>query len=139
MNDTTREIGTALGIALMGSMFNTGYRQAIDGDLARPAGRRRRPGSGGTGPGARRRGHLGDRGDALAAAATDAFASGMRLSMVVGATLLLGAAAYVWLRGPSREDEVLEDVVDDDPAARLAAHPVLDLDQPLVVALDLVD
>ena len=33
VNDTTREIGTALGIALMGSMFNTGYRNAIDGDL----------------------------------------------------------------------------------------------------------
>ena len=33
VNDTTREIGTALGIALMGSMFTTGYRGAIDGDL----------------------------------------------------------------------------------------------------------
>src|SRR5205823_13620007 len=34
VNDTTREIGTALGIALMGSMFTTGYRHAIDGHLA---------------------------------------------------------------------------------------------------------
>src|SRR5436189_4726497 len=34
VNDTTREIGTALGIALMGSMFNTGYRHAIQDDVA---------------------------------------------------------------------------------------------------------
>src|SRR5207248_6320754 len=33
VNDTTREIGTALGIAIMGSMFNTGYRHALNGHL----------------------------------------------------------------------------------------------------------
>ncbi len=33
VNDTTREIGTALGIALMGSMFNSGYRRALENDL----------------------------------------------------------------------------------------------------------
>jgi len=136
VNDTTREIGTALGIALMGSMFNTGYRQAIDGDLGGlPEGvadqAREAPGLA-----LHVAGTLGDRGDALASAATDAFASGMRLSMVVGATLLLGAAAFVWLRGPSRQDELLEDVVDDDPADRLAAHPEMDSDRPLVLALD---
>jgi EmrB/QacA subfamily drug resistance transporter len=136
VNDTTREIGTALGIALMGSMFNTGYRQAIDDhldglsvDVADQA--REAPGLA-----LQVAGTLGDRGDALASAATDAFASGMRLSMVVGATLLLGAAAFVWLRGPSRQDELLEDIVDDDPADRLAAHPDVDPELLLVLALD---
>jgi len=33
VNDTTREIGTALGIAIMGSMFNTGYRNGLIGHL----------------------------------------------------------------------------------------------------------
>ena len=59
VNDTTREIGTALGIALMGSMFNTGYRH---GDRRRPhraAGRRCRPGARSAGPGAPRRRHAG--------------------------------------------------------------------------------
>ena len=38
----------------------------------------------------------------------------MRLSMLIGAALLAGAAAFVWLRGPDRYQEVLEDVVDGD-------------------------
>ena len=40
----------------------------------------------------------------------------MRLSMLVGAALLVGAAAYVWFRGPDRQQEAFEDVVDDDEA-----------------------
>ena len=35
VNDTTREIGTALGIAIMGSMFNSGYRSGHRRHLAR--------------------------------------------------------------------------------------------------------
>src|SRR6202043_3438403 len=34
VNDTTREIGTALGIAIMGSAFDAGYRHALNGHLA---------------------------------------------------------------------------------------------------------
>ncbi|QXC59402.1 MFS transporter [Aquihabitans sp. G128] len=114
VNDTTREIGTALGIAIMGSMFNSGYRRAIDGDLqGLPTGvagqAREAPGlaldaAKGLGP----------RGDALASAARDAFTSGMRLSMFVGATLLVLAAAFVVLRGPSQGEAVAEDVLDDE-------------------------
>jgi EmrB/QacA subfamily drug resistance transporter len=114
VNDTTREIGTALGIAIMGSMFTSGYRSGIDGHLAGlPAGvadqAREAPGLA-----LQAADGLGARGDALASAARDAFSSGMRLSMLVGAVFLLGAAAFVWWRGPSREQEVLEDVVDLD-------------------------
>ena len=59
VNDTTREIGTALGIAIMGSMFNSGYRERPRRHLGGLPGRRRRPGPGGTGPRARRRHRLG--------------------------------------------------------------------------------
>ena len=46
----------------------------------------------------------------------------MRFSMLVGAGLLVAAAAFVWLRGPSRTQEVVEDAIDEgDPGARLAA------------------
>lgn len=110
VNDTTREIGTALGIALMGSMFTTGYQSGIDGslgdlpaDLADQA--REAPGMA-----LDIAGRLGDTG--LADAARSAFDSGMRLSMLVGAGLLVLAAAYIWFRGPSRQQEVMEDVVD---------------------------
>ena len=102
VNDTTREIGTALGIAIMGSMFNSGYRQGLSGHLSgvpadTAAQARQAPGL--ALDAAHRLGHAGD---GLAAAARDAFASGMRFSMLLGAGLLVLAAAYVALRGPSR-------------------------------------
>jgi hypothetical protein len=114
VNDTTREIGTALGIALMGSMFNTGYRRAIEGDVAHlPSGVAHQvqesPGLA-LGIAAKLPGRAGD---ALAEAARTAFASGMRLSMLIGAALLAGAALFVWLRGPDREQEAdVEDELD---------------------------
>lgn len=130
VNDTTREIGTALGIALMGSMFTSGYRNAIDGDLdsgvlaGLPAdvADRAREAPGLALDAAR---GLGDRGDALADAARAAFGSGMRLAMVIGAGLLAAAAAYTWFRGPSRQQEALEDDLDGDvdlEAAELEAE-----------------
>jgi EmrB/QacA subfamily drug resistance transporter len=112
VNDVTREIGTALGIAIMGSMFTSGYRSRLDGHLdglpADVADRAREA------PGlALDAAHgLGSRGDALADAARDAFASGMRLSMFVGAVLLLAAAGYLAWRGPNRREEQLEDELD---------------------------
>ena len=114
VNDTTREIGTALGIAIMGSMFTSGYRHGIDGhlaglpkDVADQA--REAPGLA-----LQAASHLGTRGDALAVAARDAFASGMRFSMLIGAGLLMAGALFVAWRGPSRDQEALEDVVDLD-------------------------
>jgi EmrB/QacA subfamily drug resistance transporter len=116
VNDTTREIGTALGIAIMGSMFNTGYRRGLSGHLSgvpdgAAAQARQAPAL------ALDAAHgLGHAGDALAAAARDAFSSGMRFSMLVGAGLLVLATAYVAFYGPSRVEEVRDDVLDvDDP------------------------
>jgi hypothetical protein len=119
VNDTTREIGTALGIAVMGSMFTSGYHSGIEGHLGGlPHGvadqAREAPGL------ALQAAHgLGDRGDALAQAARDAFASGMHTSMLVGAALLVVGAAFLAWRGPSRRQASLEDVVDDDADAGL--------------------
>ena len=118
MNDTTREIGTALGIAIMGSMFNTGYRRGLAGHLSgvsHQAAAQARQAPGLALDVARQLGHAGD---ALAAAARDAFSSGMRLSMFFGAGLLLLAAGFVFIHGPSRHQEQVEDVI-DEPDARV--------------------
>jgi hypothetical protein len=134
VNDTTREIGTALGIAIMGSMFTSGYRNGLDDQVLAglPAGAihdaREAPGLA-----LQTASDLGARGDALADTARDAFSSGMRFSMLIGAALLLGGALFVWLRGPSRDQELLEDVVDaDDPDALRAAFALDDDDAPQV-------
>jgi EmrB/QacA subfamily drug resistance transporter len=111
VNDTSRELGAAFGVAVLGSAFNTGYRNAIDGNLgglprsvatqAREAPAiaiqlaQRVPG-----------------GSALQHAAQDAFTSGMRVAMLLGVGLLALGAVYVWIRGSSRTEEVAEDELD---------------------------
>jgi EmrB/QacA subfamily drug resistance transporter len=132
VNDTTREIGTALGIAIMGSMFNIGYRRelashvsGVPHEVATQA--RQAPGIA-----LEIAQKLGRAGDALAAAARDAFSSGMRLSMLFGAGLLLAAAAFVVLHGPSRHDEQVEDVI-DEPEPEMAVFDLDELDDPTPV------
>ena len=111
VNDTARELGAAFGVAVLGSAFNIGYRHDIDADLSRfPAGvahqareapaiavalSRQIPG-----------------GEALAAAAREAFTTGMRYAVLVGAGLLVVGALFVWFRGASRVEEVVEDDLD---------------------------
>jgi EmrB/QacA subfamily drug resistance transporter len=113
VNDTTREIGTALGIAIMGSLFTTGYRSAVEGNLgALPADvadqAKEAPGLA-----LAIAGKLGPAGDALANAARDAFGSGMRVSLYGGAAMLLGVALFIWLWGPSKRQELSEDLLDE--------------------------
>jgi EmrB/QacA subfamily drug resistance transporter len=123
VNDTTREIGTALGIAIMGSVFNSGYRRGLSGHLAglpAAAASKARQAPALAIDAAHR---LGPAGNALATTARHAFTSGMRFSMLFGAVLLLFAAAFVGARGPGRLDEVAEDAIDAfEPA--LALEPV---------------
>jgi EmrB/QacA subfamily drug resistance transporter len=111
VNDTARELGAAFGVAVLGSAFNTAYRSSIDSHLSGL--------SNGVAEQAREAPALAlrvaaqlDRGGALADAARDAFTSGMRAAVGLGALLLLLGAAFVWLRGASRQQEVLEDELD---------------------------
>ena len=130
VNDTTREIGTALGIAIMGSMFNSGYRRGLSGHLSgvpADAAAQARQAPGLAFDAAHRLGHAGD---GLAAAARDAFSSGMRFSMLMGAGLLVLAATYVALGGPSRVDEITDDAVDATAGAP-ASGPDADVDPPV--------
>lgn len=129
VNDTTREIGAALGIALMGSTFTSGYRNGIDGDLAGLPADVAEQAREAPGLALDTAGRLGTGGDALTEAVRSAFTSGMQLAMVIGAVLVAGAAVYVWFRGPSREQEVLEDVVDGDLAEEVHGAAEIDDEQ----------
>ena len=118
VNDTSRELGAAFGVAVLGSAFNTGYRNSIDGHLTGLPGEvaqqaREVPAIAvqlaGRVPG----------GEAIANAAREAFTTGMRYAVLVGMGLLVIGALFVWFRGASRTEEVLEDDLDAtlEPAA----------------------
>jgi EmrB/QacA subfamily drug resistance transporter len=130
VNDTARELGSAFGIAILGSAFNSGYRSHIDGSLQ------------GLPPAARAAAHeapsaaiavaqkLGASGDALATAARDSFMVGSRYAMYMGAVLLLVGAVFVFLRAQpvtATESEMLDDelgAIDGEALLRLRPVPV---------------
>jgi EmrB/QacA subfamily drug resistance transporter len=122
VNDLAREIGAAFGIAVLGSAFNTGYRSRIDEDLAgRPTEladqAREAPAIA-----LREAQRLGD--TSLATAARDAFTSGMRYAVGLGAVLLGVGALYVWLRGTPRPAPAAEPAIDLAAAIDEVTGPV---------------
>ena len=101
MNDATREVGGAIGIALLGTLLSSGYRSglgsATDG-LPADAAEAAEDNVGAAlavaenVPG----------GEALAAAARDAFVDGMQLAMWTGAAVMFVSALIVF--GSSRAE-----------------------------------
>jgi MFS-type transporter involved in bile tolerance (Atg22 family) len=121
VNDTTRQVGGAIGVALIGSLLASRYGGHVDSGLA-GAGLPRnvldRIGGNiqaGVSIGRDTPGALGDR---IVGVAHDAFMSGMHLSMLVGAgiTLLASVGVFLWL--PARAPA--PDIPADLPGARLA-------------------
>ena len=101
VNDTTREVGAAVGIALLGSLLSLGYRGGVGDAFSTlgPEGAEAARDSVGAAL------HLAsltpeDVGGNLANRARDAFASGFSLSMGVGTVLILFVAVVVWRRFP---------------------------------------
>ena len=111
VNDTAREVGGALGVAVLGSAFNTAYRSGITEHLGGL--------SSGDAEGAREapaiafriaRG-LGAEGNRLTVATQNAFESGLRAAVLISATLFALAALYTWWRG---QDAAPAPETDDD-------------------------
>lgn len=113
MNDTTREVGTTLGVAILGSILSSGYtsnlggavsglpesaRHAAEGSLAGALGVARQIG--------------GTQGAALVDAAKTAWADGLHLSLMIGAGIVLFAAAIAARYLPRKADDGL--VHDED-------------------------
>ncbi|AOT57398.1 MFS transporter [Streptomyces rubrolavendulae] len=100
LNDVTRELGTALGVALLGALLAGGYRGAIDGRLAgipRDAADTAREGIAnavGAAPG------TGHHAQDLVNAARQSFVDGWQQAMWAGAAVLAALLVHVALRGP---------------------------------------
>jgi EmrB/QacA subfamily drug resistance transporter len=119
MNDTTRELGGSLGIAVLGSVMASTYAahvgKAVVGMPAQAAAAVKSSLAGAltvagqTGNGA------------LAATAKSAFMSGLTLAMVVGAVIILVAAALAFVGLPADEPLLVEPAAEGDIVPAVAA------------------
>jgi Na+/melibiose symporter-like transporter len=115
MNDTTREVGTTLGVAVLGSILSSGYtsnlhsavadlpgpaRQAAEGSLAGALGVARDIG--------------GTQGAAIVDAAKSAWADGLQMSMLIGTGIVLLAAAISARYLPGKLGGTPDEAVDFD-------------------------
>jgi EmrB/QacA subfamily drug resistance transporter len=120
MNDVSRELGSALGIAILGSLFSSGYRGAISPDIPDslpPEAARAVEETAGAGLAVAS--ELGATGGDLAGAVQHAFVAGLADAMIAGAVIAVAAAAFTVWRAPLRTAVVVVDLV---PA--VAEHPL---------------
>jgi len=103
VNDLSREVGGAFGIAVLGSVLNSAYRHDVAASttgLPRPAADAAQGSIAAAGEVA---GHAGPRGAALLAHAEQAFVNGLSTALLVGAVVLFAASVLVALLAPGRE------------------------------------
>jgi EmrB/QacA subfamily drug resistance transporter len=112
INDVSRELGGALGIAILGSVLNSAYRSNIDQEASGLPGGLADRARGSLGA-AQAVGHrLGTEG--LVAQANEAYAHGLSVALMAGAATLLAGAVFVAVRAPGRaesEENAGRDVV----------------------------
>lgn len=120
LNDVTRELGAAMGIALLGSLFNNGYRDAVGGatDHLPSATASLVQGSPAAGLQVAHTPSVAQAAPGLEAQVKDAFMTGMHQAFVVGAIVLFVGLVYVLLRAPGRAS-----VPEGETEDRLAPAP----------------
>jgi hypothetical protein len=122
LNDTSRELGGAVGIALLGSVLTAGYRSAIEPALAGVPAQFAEPASEGIGAAFAVAANAGDQGPAIIDAAQHAFVEGWIQSMWLGVGMAAIALVYLLVRGPTRvtlaaSAEAHDAIGDDDVVA----------------------
>jgi EmrB/QacA subfamily drug resistance transporter len=117
MNDTSRELGGALGVAVLGSLvasrFDSGIGSALGGLTGAQRGEAESSLAGAI--------HVaqdlpGNAGPALVRQAQDAFLSGFHLAAALAAIVAAGAALVAWRLLPQRRDPAPQHVADLDVA-----------------------
>jgi EmrB/QacA subfamily drug resistance transporter len=116
VNDVSRELGSALGIAILGSLFNAGYSSALGGATDRLPPELAHAANESPGAALAIAARLGAGGNELAAAVRVAFADGLSNALWVGAAIALAAAAVVAWRAPRGHGAAVVPVIDEDRA-----------------------
>lgn len=105
LNDTVREMGGAVGIALIGSVLNSAYRTNVEPTAASLPPAVAEPVTEGIGGALAVADQLGAGGTALVDAARQAFVDGMAPALYLAAGLALAGAAFTAVRGPKTAAE----------------------------------
>jgi predicted MFS family arabinose efflux permease len=116
INDTTRQVGGALGVAIIGSVVSSIYASRI-GTVASGLGLDAATTStaeSSLGQAQRVAGELGASGAALFDGANNAFVDALSIGMRISAAVIIGAAIMAWKYLPARADGPVRDTV---PAA----------------------
>jgi hypothetical protein len=117
MNDTTRELGGSLGIAIFGSLLASRYVSQLSPNLAGLPAEAREVAEGSL-PGALGvASKLGPAGQALLTAARESWMSGFRFSLVVGVVVLALAGLIAFRFLPDQAADAVDDegeMVDDE-------------------------
>ncbi|MFE2352100.1 MFS transporter [Kitasatospora cineracea] len=100
MNDTTREVGSAVGIALMGSVYGSHYRSALPASLDQLPAEAATAARDSAAAGLHVAQQLGPGGAALADGVKAAFMDGLSASLVAVGVIVLAAAVGCLLRAP---------------------------------------
>ena len=100
VNDTVREVGGALGVAVIGSVAASGYASDLDGQLGAVSPALRAAATDNVGAALEISQHLGADGAGVADAARDAFVDSMAGSLWVGVAFAVLASALAWTRLP---------------------------------------
>jgi hypothetical protein len=116
VNDTTRQMGGALGVAIIGSLVASVYASGID-DVASAFGLNGASlaeARGSLGAALKVSGDLGSAGSGLARAAKDSFVDGLSQGLLLGAAVVAVAAfvAYRFLPAAAQDELV---IVEDSP------------------------
>jgi EmrB/QacA subfamily drug resistance transporter len=130
VNDTSREVGGAVGIAVLGSLLTAGYQSGIDAHLDGMPPVVRTHARDSLAFVVQAAGRFGPAGQDLMRVARDSFVTGMHTAMWVAAALLAAAAVVTYLRrellvdgdrGRSRDETHVPSLTTVDEATRRAS------------------
>jgi EmrB/QacA subfamily drug resistance transporter len=117
VNDTSREMGGAFGIAIVGSAFTAGYRSHIAPNLHQLPAQAASTARQAPAAALQLAGRMGPSGQALAHQTKAAFLGGQREALLIGAVALFVGVAFLLLRGstPAVEEETDWDEFELEP------------------------